>query len=153
EHHELPEIQSLDVRAIVEAKLDAAIAKGLRSVFVEDTSLSIRGLKGLPGPFIRWFLETNGTIGIAQMALNSGEPEAEAKSVVGAVLPNGERVFAEGVTHGKIVSPRGREFGWNSIFEPLGSPKTFGEMSDDERALNSMRTIAFRNLQASLETR
>ena len=48
--------------------------------------------------------------------------------------------FFEGKVKGYIVEPRGsRNFGWDSIFQPAGQQKTFGEMSPEEKQRLSPR--------------
>ena len=42
-------------------------------------------------------------------------------------------------------------FGWNRIFQPDGSSKTFGEMTLEEKDPMSMRAEAFRNLKNHFE--
>ena len=71
--------------------------------------------------------------------------EAEAVCVVGFKDENGVRYF-KGAVKGTIVSPRGEGFGWDSIFEPEGSDKTFGEMSLEEKQRYSMRAVALAEL-------
>ena len=49
-------------------------------------------------------------------------------------------LFAEGRVEGRIVAPRGEnKFGWDPIFEPLGSTKTFAEMTPEEKIAVSHR--------------
>lgn len=154
-HHEidLPEIQSLNLREIVEAKLDAASAKGERSIMVEDTMLALPCLNGLPGTLIKWFVERIGSRGIAELAAKYPDQTAIATSLAGVICANGDRLFSEGSVRGRIVFPRGVERGWNSIFLPDGHDKTFGEITADERASLSMRTIAFQKLKIELRAR
>lgn len=54
---DLDEIQSLDLRQIVEHKVKAAYQKIKAPVIVEDVSLEFEALNGLPGPFIRYFID------------------------------------------------------------------------------------------------
>jgi inosine/xanthosine triphosphate pyrophosphatase family protein len=50
-----------------------------------------------------------------------------------------------------IVLPAGKEaFGWDAIFRPHGSGRTYGEMSREEKSARSMRTVALRKLAAFL---
>jgi inosine/xanthosine triphosphate pyrophosphatase family protein len=52
---------------------------------------------------------------------------------------------------GKVVPPRGRGFGWDSIFQPQGSEKTMGEMTPEEKSSFSMRVLALSDLREQLE--
>src|SRR3989338_11344497 len=54
---DLDELQSLDLKEIVEHKVRQAYEKIKSHVIVEDVSLEFEALGGLPGPFIRFFVE------------------------------------------------------------------------------------------------
>ena len=142
----LPEIQSLEPKAIIRAKLAEALKLGAAPCFVEDTSLTVTAWNGLPGPLIKWFLESLGVEGLAKLVLQSGTGEAAAQTVIGFAAAAGAVRFAAASVRGRIVAPRGGGFGWDSIFEPEGSQKTFGEMSAAEKAGFSMRVKALRAL-------
>ena len=55
---DLHEIQSLNLREVVEDKARRAYEIVKSPVLVEDVSLVFRGLKKLPGPLLTWFLDT-----------------------------------------------------------------------------------------------
>jgi len=45
-------------------------------------------------------------------------------------------------------SPRGTSgFGWDAIFQPLGSERTFAEMTPEEKDRFSMRRLALEQLR------
>lgn len=49
---------------------------------------------------------------------------------------------------GHIVPPRGEHgFGWDRVFQPDGSEKTFAEMSEAEKNVHSMRRVALEQLR------
>ena len=148
---DLPEIQEVDPRKVIEAKLATATSMGLTRVMVEDTSLYLESMNGLPGPLIKWFLLTIGTQGLYDLAARSGNTNAEAKTIIGVALKSGDYRYFEGAVSGTLVPPRGVELGWNSIFQPDGSERTFGEMTDEERLGFSMRRIAAEQLRDLLE--
>lgn len=58
-----------------------------------------------------------------------------------------EYTISSGKVSGKIADEsRGENgFGWDKIFIPDGSDKTYGEMSLEEKNVFSMRKIAFEN--------
>lgn len=47
-------------------------------------------------------------------------------------------------------SPRGDKFGWSNAFEPIGTGKTFGEMTENEKNAMSMRRIALLDFMENL---
>ena len=149
---DLPEIQDIDAKRIIEAKLKEALNHKKGEFIVEDTSLYLDCLNGLPGPFIKWFLSALGREGIAKMAEKLGNDRAEAKTIIGYARNHEEIYFFEGAIAGKIVSPKGESgFGWDPIFRPDGHTKTFAEMDDEERMSLKMRHIAALKLKEFLE--
>lgn len=149
---DLPEIQSLDPKEIITAKLYAALEHVSGDVLVEDTSLYLEGLHGLPGPLIRWFLKAMGRDGLAKLTLSSGNDRAVAKTVMGYADHKREIHFFEGSISGRIVMPLGEtSFGWDPIFQPDGHDITFAEMGFEEKNKISMRRQAAQKLQDFLD--
>jgi inosine triphosphate pyrophosphatase len=155
---DLPEIQHSEPQPVIEAKLLSALALAnqRKAFLVEDTGLYLKALKGLPGPLIKWFIgpEKLGLKGLYELASSLGNTQAEAISVIGFLNKNAEGLviqYFEGKIQGNIVSPRGEKgFGWDAVFQPLGSTQTFAEMSEAEKASFSMRGIAFTQLKKYL---
>ncbi len=149
---DLPEIQELDAHAIIRAKLHAAFEHKTGEFIVEDTSLYLDCLHSLPGTLIKWFLKAMGPEGLARLAVVLGDKKAQAKVIIGYAKSPEEVVFFEGVIHGTIVLPRGLSgFGWDTIFQPEGYEKTFGEMSRTEKNAISMRRISLMKLKEYLK--
>lgn len=149
---DLPEIQEIDAKEIIKTKLHEAFNHQEGEFLVEDTSLYLDCLNGLPGPLIKWFLKTVGNEGLFNIADKLGNLKAEAKTIVGFAKNNDEIYFFEGSIKGKIVSPKGNNgFGWDKIFEPEGFSKTFAEMSLEGKNVISMRRIALNKLKEFLE--
>lgn len=144
---DLTEIQSLDPKEIIAHKLNEAKKNIKGNLVVEDTSLYLDCLNGLPGPLIKWFLKTTGNEGLVKIAESFGNTKAVAKVIVGFAKEDGSEEFFEGSINGNIVKPRGEtNFGWDPIFEPEGYDKTFAEMTTEEKGKISMRKIAFQKL-------
>tara|TARA_Y100000034_G_C6854321_1_gene387977 strand:+ start:845 stop:1411 length:567 start_codon:yes stop_codon:yes gene_type:complete len=155
---DLPEIQNIDAKEIIKEKLNEALKNPeLKDAefIVEDTSLYLDCLNGLPGPLIKWFMETIGNQGIYELTEKYGNNKAEAKTIIGyAKNENGnpEIYFFEGSINGEIVAPKGEViFGWNPIFKLDGYDKTFGELSHEERSKISMRKVALNKLKEFLD--
>lgn len=150
---DLPEIQHSDARIILDAKLKEAYKHHRGSFIVEDTSLHLDCLGGLPGPLIKWFLKALKNEGLHKIAEKLGNTEAEAKTIIGYINEGNEERFFEGSLHGKIVKPRGESgFGWDPIFQPHGYTKTFAEMSKEEKNTISMRRAAVDALKVFLDS-
>ncbi len=56
-----------DPEDIAKQKCRQAAQQVRAACLVEDTSLCFNGLKGLPGPYIKWFLEKLGHDGLNRM--------------------------------------------------------------------------------------
>ena len=150
---ELLEIQELDAKKIIEHKLLEARSrfKEKDAVFmVEDTSLYLDCMKGLPGPLIKWFLATIGNDGLYNIAKNSKNNKAEARTLIG-FYDSGKIKYFQGIVKGKIVAPRKSDFGWDAIFKPDGYKKVMGEMTKEEKNSISMRGNAARKLKEYME--
>ncbi len=154
---ELDEIQEIDPHKIIRHKLNEALKhydgkKHKDAIFlVEDTSFSLEGMNGLPGPFAKWFEKTIELEGISKLTQIFGD-KCTAKSIIG-YYHNKEIKFFEGQLDGKIVSPRtGKGFGWDFIFIPEGYDKTFSEIPEIKHKI-SMRRKAFEKLKEYLEAK
>lgn len=152
---DLPEIQHSDPVWVIRAKLDAAKAQeeDKRPLFVEDTSLGLHCLNGLPGPFIKWFLDKMGSSGVANIAVNFNESRATARTMIGLLDEDNKVQFFEGLIDGRIVVPRVKTtFGWDNIFVPDGHGTTFAEMTAVEKNAISMRKMAVDKLIAYIRS-
>ena len=149
---DLPEIQEMDPKIIIKSKLLEALNHEKGEFIVEDTSLSMECLNGLPGPLIKWFLATIGNMGLVDLAEKFGNDRAEVRTIIGYAKSHEEIYFFEGVGKGKIRKTKpGSGFGWDPVFQPDGYEQTFGEMSFEEKNKISMRTIAATKLKDFLQ--
>jgi len=149
---DLPEIQSLDVREIVEHKAKEAYRKIKSPVLVEDTSLVFCALGKLPGPLIKWFLTELDNRGLCKILDGYDDRRAVADVSFGFYDGKDLKIF-EGRSEGEIAAfPKGeRGFGWDPIFIPNGYEKTWGEMDEEEQKQTSMRRIALKKLESYLK--
>jgi non-canonical purine NTP pyrophosphatase (RdgB/HAM1 family) len=151
---DLPEIQSLDLGAVLRAKADAAAHHATRPFVVEETGLELAALNGFPGPLVKWMLQAIGADGIARLAVAAGDAAARARCRLLYRDAAGD-VEAEGVTEGSLVVPgRGdRGFGWDPVFLPAGEARTYGELADADKDRLSHRGRAWRELARRLADR
>lgn len=150
---DLTEIQELNHKQVIEHKLvEAKKIKPGVNLMVEDLSLEINGMNGLPGPLIKWFLKSVNRDGIYKMAKMFGNQRATATEILGYVNSNGNMTYFEGKVEGIIVEPRGEsEFGFDPIFVPDGQNKTYAEMGTEEKNKISHRRKALEKLKEYLE--
>ncbi|GCE09430.1 non-canonical purine NTP pyrophosphatase [Dictyobacter aurantiacus] len=150
---DLPEIQSLDLATIVAWKAKEAYQHVQSPVLVEDTSLCFGALGKLPGPLIKWFLAELGTNGLCRLLDSYPDRSAEATVMFG--LYDGQALHTfRGSQKGSIaLAPRGQNgFGWDSIFIPSGSEKTWAELTIEEQKEASMRKAALEKLRVHLKS-
>ena len=151
---DLPEIQEIDSQKIIRAKIKEAKKYIPNNFFITDVSLTLKGMNGLPGPLIKWFMKTVGNEGLVKLTKTFGNPDAEAVVVLGYVDSEGKEHFFEGKISGRIVPPRGENgFAWDKVFQPDGFSKTFAEMSLEEKNEISMFKRALLELKKYLQTK
>lgn len=140
------EIQANSVLMVVE-NAARRIAKELSKPFiVEDASLQVEFLNTFPGPYSSYVYKTIGPGGILKLLEGIDHRHAEFHSAMsygakGRVLKNVIGI-AEGTISKKIRGVGG--FGFDPIFIPQGSRKTFGEMGMDDKNKLSHRAKATR---------
>ena len=118
---DLPEIQEIDARKVIEAKLLEARKHHSGEFVVEDTSLYFDAIPGLPGPLIKWFLKTINNQGMADLVGKYDKDTGRAVNMLGHIDLNDKITYFEGSIDGRIVQPRGDNgFGWDMIFQPEG---------------------------------
>ncbi len=129
---DVDEIQSLDLREIVEYKARSAYAIAERPVIVEDTRLVFHALGELPGTLIKWFLEQLGAEGLCRILNDYDDRSCTAGAAI-AYFDGTEIAIFERSLEGTVAPlPAGDNgFGWNQVFVPVGSDKTLGQMDDE----------------------
>lgn len=119
---------------------------------VEDTSLELDALNGLPGPYIKSFNDQLGHEGIVKMLNGFKNYKATARSLIAKNDNYGSVILSEGTMRGTIVPPRGVSSCWNCIFQPDGFTKTLAEMSIEELDSISYRRKAVDKFVKTIKT-
>lgn len=149
---DLKEIQSLDLKEVVEDKARRAYEIVRSPVLVEDVSLVFNGLKSLPGPLIKWFLDTLGNEGLCRLLDGRDDRSAFAEVQFAICDEKGVHTFSGSIEGSLAEAPRGEMgFGWDPVFIPKGYDKTWAEMTDDEKHETSMRQIALEKMTKFLK--
>ena len=125
--------------------------------FSEDTGLEIEALNGEPGvKSARYAGEARSFKDNIEKVLNKLANEsnrnAQFRAVISLIAGGNETQF-EGICKGKIINtPQGTEgFGYDPIFIPDGSNRSFAEMSIEEKNHFNHRTKAAAKLVAFLQ--
>jgi non-canonical purine NTP pyrophosphatase (RdgB/HAM1 family) len=142
---DLPEIQSLDYLEVLRAKADEAWRRVGRPLIVEEAGLDLAALNGFPGPLVKWMLEAVDAEGLARTATALGNPRAASRCFL-LYKDRDREIVSEGRTDGTLIRPgRGTHgFGWDPVFLPDGSERTFGELTGAEKGEVSHRGKAWR---------
>lgn len=131
---DLPEIQELDSKKIIEHKLREAKKKKDGNFLVEDTSFIFSALEELPGPLIKWFYKSLGNQGLYELIENREDNSAKVVLHLG-LLWEGEIHFFFSKIQGEVLAPRGENgFDWDPIFSPEDSDRTFAQMTPEEKS-------------------
>ncbi|HMH69844.1 MAG TPA: non-canonical purine NTP pyrophosphatase [Candidatus Saccharimonadales bacterium] len=131
---ELDEIQSISLEEIVIHKVKQAYDSMQAPVLVEDVALSFRALGGLPGPFVKFFVDApEGLEKMCRMLDGFDDRSARAECVFGYYDGEHLELFRGGLDGAISRSPRGENgYGWDKIFEPQGyDGKTRAELTPD----------------------
>ena len=150
---DLPELQGEPEEISAQKCMLAAKEVG-GPVMVEDTSLCFNALGGLPGPYIKWFLEKTGHAGLNNLLAAYDDKSAYAQCIFSySSGPGHAPVVFDGRTAGRIVPARGpTDFGWDPVFEPEGLTTTYAEMDKAEKNKISHRYRALAKVQEHLRT-
>ncbi len=142
------EIQHPDLGEIASSALALIVSKTEKPVFVEDSGLFIHQLNGFPGPYSSYVFETLGLEGILKLLEDAKTRKAEFRSSVAFGVNGKWLANFSSATEGTIQSqPRGENgFGFDPIFVPMWTSKTFGEMELKEKTIYSHRAKAISKL-------
>ncbi|MEM2081263.1 MAG: XTP/dITP diphosphatase [Candidatus Bathyarchaeia archaeon] len=145
------EIQSNSLNEIAQTSAQDAFKHCHLPLIVEDAGLFVEALRGFPGPYAAYVYQTIGNEGLLKLMENVENRKAMFQSAI-AYCDN--EASAPLVFEGKVDGNITREvrvgngksgFGFDPIFQPMGSAKTFAEMTLEEKNGFSHRARAIRN--------
>lgn len=147
---DIPEIQTQDLDQLITHKAKEAYQRIGKPVLVEDVSLAIKSLGGLPGTFVKFFLNALGTEGTAALVHNQ-----DTSTIVTAAFAiyNGKNLkIFKGQVKGTLSKKNKGEygFGFDKIFIPAGYTQTFAQMPPALKNQISHRALALKKLKKSL---
>jgi XTP/dITP diphosphohydrolase len=139
------EIQGTSPEEIAKFALEMALKRHRREILVEDSGLFVEGLNGFPGPYSSYVLGTIGLKGVLSLMKDRNDRRAYFRASIAYGSPhNKSRLFT-----GKVAGEISREilgetgFGYDPIFIPNGSRKTFGQSTQAFKNTRSHRAKAF----------
>ncbi len=143
------EIQSASLSDIAQSSAVDAFGRCRLPVIVEDAGLFVDALKGFPGPYAAYVYQTAGNSGLLKLLEGVDDRKATFRSAIVYYDGNGAPVCFEGEAAGEITREErvgnGKSgFGFDPIFQPAASAKTFAEMTLEEKNGFSHRADAVR---------
>ena len=124
--------------------------------FADDTGLEVAALDGSPGVFSARYAGENATYAdnvnkLLEAMAGKQNRTARFRTVIALILDNRDYLF-EGQVDGEILTePHGiTGFGYDPVFRPIVSEKSFAEMPPEEKNVISHRGRALAKLQTFL---
>ena len=141
---------TLEANATEKSKTIFALTN--KNCFSEDTGLEVEALNGKPGVKSARYAGDDRSFddNIDKLLINlksESNKTARFRTVISLIL-DGKEYFFEGICPGKIISERkgNNGFGYDPVFVPDGSNKTFAEMDMAEKNRFSHRKKAMEKL-------
>ena len=149
--------KTLEDNALLKAR--AGVKKTGQACLSDDTGLEVKALGGAPGVYsARYagygctFQDNNRKLLRALKDVPASKRTAVFRCVVAYATPDGKTKVFEGRCPGRIVESRGPNgFGYDPVFEPSGTGKTFAEMPLKRKNVLSHRAKAFKKAAAYLK--
>ena len=141
------EIQSESLEEIAKTSAIHAFKQCGLPLIVEDAGLFVEALNGFPGPYSSYVYKTIGNEGLLKLMEKNANRKAKFQSVVAYFSEELDApICFKGEVVGEITQEPRREshfgFGFDPIFKPVNSKKTFAEMSIAEKNKYSHRARA-----------
>ena len=135
----LKEIQSNSLDAIAIVKARDAFSKFKKPVIIEDDGLFIDSIDGFPGPYSSYVFQTVGSKGILNLLKNNRK--AKFISVITYCDKTNLQLF-KGKLDGRISKvQKGRGWGYDPIFIPNNSKKTFAEINNKNEVSHRYKAL------------
>jgi XTP/dITP diphosphohydrolase len=153
------EIQSDSLKEIAQTSAINAYKRSRLPIFVEDAGLFIDALSGFPGPYAAYVYKTIHNSGILRLMENVKNRRAKFQSVIAYCDETlCEPECFDGESNGEITLIERRQkgksaFGFDPIFQPVGSRKSFAEMTIEEKNGFSHRAMAIRKFAEWYKTK
>lgn len=150
---EVDEVQSEDVEYVAKRKVESVFEKVQQPVFVDDVSVELESWNGLPGAYVKSWLEKLTLEGILERLQFEKNRNLIVKSAIGYHDGNESRVFVGEVRGTLAYDVRGREgFGFDFSIIPEGQSLTYAEMGLEAKNRLSHRRKALDKFKNYLES-
>ena len=164
ERTDLPEVEesgrTFEENATLKAVTISRLVEGL--VVADDSGLEVEALGGAPGVYSARYAgeHASDSDNVAKLLADlasagvDDDPTAQFRCVLAVASGGALLDLFSGAVRGVIArAPIGSQgFGYDPVFRPIGSSRTFAEMRDEAKNAISHRAAAIRQLRAYLET-
>jgi XTP/dITP diphosphohydrolase len=149
------EIQTDTLEEVVKSCVAQVELMGYHDFILDDSGLFLNNYAGFPGVYSAYAFKTIGCKGILKLLDREPERNAHFDCCIGCSIQDVGRIFVKGSCHGWIdFTERGNSgFGFDPIFVPDGSGKSFAEMTMEEKNKISHRGLAMKQLVEQLKCR
>ena len=152
-HIDIPEVQGAPNDIILEKA--KSVEKLIDEPFiVEDVTFEMEALNGFPGPYIKDFLYSVNDTGLYELARKYQNFRVSTTCYAAYCGPGKSITVKTGTLSGQLVPAKGDtkhgKRSYNSVFQPEGFEKTFGQMSLEEHASISHRAKALNQIKPLL---
>ncbi len=139
-----PEIQADDLEDVVEFALEVLSERS--PLIIDDSGLFINVLNGFPGVYSSFVMRTIGCDGILSLMEDKEDRRSRFECVIG-YLGEEKKIF-KGISRGTITQEKRGSggFGYDPIFQPEESERTYAEMTSCEKNKISHRGRAMEEL-------
>ena len=135
----LEEIQSNSLNHIASKKAQDAFSKLKKPVIIEDDGLFIDSLDGFPGAYSSYVFKTIGNKGILDLLKNNRKAK-----FISIITYCDEKILQSfnAKLYGTISqSQKGKGWGYDPIFMPKNSKKTFAEMNNKNKLSHRYKAL------------
>jgi XTP/dITP diphosphohydrolase len=136
---DLEEIQSSSLLDIAKRKAQNAFSKHKKPVIIEDDGLFIDSLEGFPGPYSSYVFKTIGNQGIIDLL----KDKRKARFISIIIYCDETTLESFDGTLGGTISKlqKGKGWGFDPIFIPNNSNKTFAEINDKNELSHRYKSL------------
>ncbi len=140
--YKLQEMQANSLEEVAQYKAKQAFSLCSRPVLIEDDGLFVQSLKGFPGPYSSFALDTIGNKGI--LRLLTKQRRAVFRSIIAYCEEENDVLLFDATVRGKISTKTcGNKWGFDPIFIPEGQTMTYSQLKN-KKNLISHRYLALK---------
>ena len=149
------EAQADTLGEVVASCIRQIVEQGYEDFILDDSGLFVHHLKGFPGVYSSYVFQTIGCEGVQILLEGASDRSAHFECCIGCHFHDAGQIIVSGQAPGRIIQDKrgSKGFGYDPIFVPDGSDRTFAEMDLEEKNRYSHRGVAMRSFVDQLRAR